>query len=225
MTIAARLEEVHARIEAAARASGRDPSAICLVAVSKTHAPEAIREAYAAGQRAFGENYAQELESKAAALADLSDLQWHFIGHLQTNKVRTIAPIACSVHTVDSLHLVKELARRASRANRRLEALVEVNVSGEAQKSGVAPQELEDVLAAIESEPALMLRGLMTIPPFGDPAAARSVFSTLASIRNLHGGAARLPELSIGMSDDLELAIAAGATLVRIGTAIFGTRP
>ncbi len=228
-TIAVRLAEVHARIEAALSASGRDPrsSGVRLVAVSKRHPPEAIREAYAAGQRAFGENYAQELESKAAALRDLVDIEWHFIGHLQTNKARVVAPIACIVHTVDSTYLAKELARRATSApaNRsRLEVLVEVNVSGEARKSGVSPQDLEEVLAAVEAAPVLSLRGLMTMPPFGDPAAARSIFSTLASIRNLHGGAPRLPDLSMGMSDDLELAIHAGATLVRIGTAIFGSR-
>jgi pyridoxal phosphate enzyme (YggS family) len=223
--IATRLAQVRARIDAAARASGRDPEDVGLVAVSKTHPPEAIRAAYAAGQRAFGENYAQELEAKAASLADLSEIEWHFIGHLQTNKARLVAPVACMVHAIDSSHVAKELARRAARAGRTsIAVLVEVNVSGEAQKSGVAPQDLEELLASVEAEPALALRGLMTMPPFGDLAAARSVFGALSSIRNLHGGAARLPELSMGMSDDLEIAVAAGATRVRVGTAIFGER-
>lgn len=222
--IAGALASVRARIDEAARACGRAPEAVKLLAVSKTHPADAIRAAYAAGQRAFGENYAQELAEKAEALRDLPDLEWHFIGHLQSNKAKLVAPIACTIHTIDAAHLAREVARRAERANRTVDALVEVSVAGEAQKSGVPPQDLEEVLRAIEAEPRLRLRGLMTMPPFGDLAVAKQVFESLASIRNLHGGAARLPELSMGMSADLEVAVAAGATIVRVGTAIFGER-
>jgi len=224
MSIAERLAAVKARVHAAAAAAGRDPASVKLVAVSKTHGPEAVREAYAAGQRVFGESYAQELVGKAEALADLRDIEWHFIGHLQTNKARLVARCAHVVHTVDSTVLARELGKRAAREGKRLPVLVEVNVGGEAQKAGASPGDVEDVLQAVASQESLVLRGLMTMPPAGDPAAARRVFETLVSLRNLHGGAARLPELSMGMSDDLEIAVACGATMVRVGTAIFGPR-
>jgi PLP dependent protein len=224
MSVAERLAGVHARIERAAVAAGRDPASVRLVAVSKTHGPEAVREAYAAGQRVFGESYAQELAEKAAALPDLEDIEWHFIGHLQTNKARLVARSAHVVHTVDSTVLARELGKRASREQRTLPVLVEVSVGGEAQKAGTSPGDLEEVLQAVLAQPSLVLRGLMTMPPAGDLSAARRVFETLVSLRNLHGGASRLPELSMGMSDDLEIAIACGATLVRVGTAIFGPR-
>jgi len=225
MSVAARLEEVRARIGRAAQAAGRDPASVKLVAVSKTKPPEAVREAYAAGQRAFGENYAQELASKAEALADLPGIEWHFIGHLQTNKARVVARHAHVVHTVDSEALARELGRRVAKEGRGpLPVLIEVNVGGEAQKAGAAPSELAEVTRAVQAEGALALRGLMTMPPAGDLAAARRVFETLVSLRNLHGGAALLPELSMGMTDDLEVAVACGATMVRVGTAIFGAR-
>jgi PLP dependent protein len=224
MSVAERLAGVHARIKRAAVAAGRDPASVRLVAVSKTHGPEAVREAYAAGQRVFGESYAQELAEKAAALPDLEDIEWHFIGHLQTNKARLVARSAHVVHTVDSTVLARELGKRASREQRTLPVLVEVSVGGEAQKAGTSPGDLEEVLQAVLAQPSLVLRGLMTMPPAGDLSAARRVFETLVSLRNLHGGASRLPELSMGMSDDLEIAIACGATLVRVGTAIFGPR-
>ncbi len=226
MSLAERLAGVHARIERAAVAAGRDPATVRLVAVSKTHGPEAVREAYSAGQRVFGESYAQELVDKAARLADLGDIEWHFIGHLQTNKARLVARTAHVVHTVDTTVLARELGKRAeaAREGRRLPVLVEVNVGGEAQKAGTSPADLEEVLQAVVAQGSLLLRGLMTMPPAGDPSAARRVFETLVSLRNLHGGAARLPELSMGMSDDLEIAVACGATLVRVGTAIFGPR-
>jgi hypothetical protein len=225
VTIAAGLAEVRARIDRAARAAGRDPAAVKLVAVSKTKPPEAVREAYGAGQRAFGENYAQELAAKAEALADLRDVEWHFIGHLQTNKARVAARYAHVVHTVDSAVLARELGKRAAKEGRgALPVLIEVSVGGEAQKAGAAPSEIDEVMRAVQAEPALVLRGLMTMPPAGDLAAARRVFETVGSLRNLHGGAAVLPELSMGMSDDLEVAVACGATIVRVGTAIFGAR-
>jgi pyridoxal phosphate enzyme (YggS family) len=196
-----------------------------LIAVSKTKSADAIREAYGAGQRAFGENYAQELAVKAEALADLPDLEWHFIGHLQTNKAKVVARFARVVHTVDSAALARELAKRAARDGALpLDVLIEVNVGREAQKAGVSPGEIEEVMNAVRAAPSLALRGLMTMPPAGDPAAARQTFETLALLRKLHGGVAALPELSMGMSDDLEIAVACGASYVRVGRAIFGER-
>jgi pyridoxal phosphate enzyme (YggS family) len=225
MTIAEQLSRVRARIDAAARAAGRSPGDVKLVAVSKTKPPEAIREAYAAGQRAFGENYAQELVAKAEALADLVDLEWHFVGHLQTNKARFAARIAHVVHTVDTSVLANELGKRAARDRATaLAVLIEVNVGREPQKAGASPGEILEVIDAVRAQPALRLRGLMTVPPAGDPRAARTAFETLALLRNLHGGPALLPDLSMGMTDDLEAAVASGATYVRIGRAIFGDR-
>jgi pyridoxal phosphate enzyme (YggS family) len=238
--IAEQLAEVRARIERAARAAGREPSEVKLVAVSKTKSAEAVREAYAAGQRAFGENYAQELAAKAEALADLPDLEWHFIGHLQTNKARVVARHAHVVHAVDSVALARELGKRVAKAiaegasgaeaggaARRmgpLPVLIEVNVGGEAQKAGAAPSEIDEVMHEVKAQTSLALRGLMTMPPADDPGAARGVFETLVSLRNLHGGRAALPELSMGMTGDLEIAVSCGATMVRVGTAIFGAR-
>ncbi|HEY5145557.1 MAG TPA: YggS family pyridoxal phosphate-dependent enzyme [Polyangiaceae bacterium] len=225
MTIAARLAHVRARIDEACRAAGRAPGAVKLIAVSKTKPPEAIREAYASGQRAFGENYAQELAAKAEALAELPDVEWHFIGHLQTNKAKLVARVAHTVHTVDTVVLAKELGKRAaaSRATP-LDVLIEVNVGREPQKAGASPGEIQEVVDAVRAQSSLVLRGLMTVPPAGDPRASRTVFETLVLLRNLHGGAGALPELSMGMSDDLEEAIGAGATSVRVGRAIFGDR-
>jgi pyridoxal phosphate enzyme (YggS family) len=222
-SVAEGLTRVQDRIAAAVRAAARDrdQASVRLVAVSKTKPAEAIREAYAAGQRDFGENYAQELAEKAEALADLADLRWHFIGHLQSNKAKLVAPRAHLVHTVDSVSLARELAKRAQ--GRELAVLVEVNVGGEAQKHGVAPGELGPLLDGIRAVPGLVLRGFMTMPPH-DLAEAKLAFDGLVALRDQHGGAARLPELSMGMSDDLEVAIACGATLVRVGTAIFGSR-
>jgi len=223
--IADSLARVREHIVSSARAAGRDPAEVKLIAVSKTKPSLAIREAYAAGQRAFGENYAQELEAKAAELADLTDLEWHFIGHLQSNKAKVVVRVARVVHTVDSAALARELGKRAAQAGGPpRQALIEVNVGGEAQKFGVTPGDIAEVMEAVSREPALELRGLMTVPPAGDRDVARRAFETLATLRNLHGGAARLPELSMGMTADLEEAIACGATMVRVGTAIFGAR-
>jgi pyridoxal phosphate enzyme (YggS family) len=225
MMIAEQLSRVRARIDAAARAAGRSPDDVKLVAVSKTKPPDAIREAYAAGQRTFGENYAQELVAKAEALADLVDLEWHFVGHLQTNKARVAARVAHVVHTIDTSVLANELGKRAARDRATpLAVLIEVNVGREPQKAGASPGEILEVIDAVRAQPALRLRGLMTVPPAGDPGAAKTAFETLALLRNLHGGPALLPDLSMGMSDDLEAAIASGATYVRVGRAIFGDR-
>jgi len=226
MTIAERLAEVRARIDAAAKAAGRDPSHVRLVAVSKTKPAEAVREAYEAGQRAFGENYAQELAAKAEALSSLPDIEWHFIGHLQTNKAKVAAKHAHWVHTVDSAALARELGKRVTKENRPhpFPVLIEVNVSGEPQKAGAAASDIEEVMREVEAHPSLALRGLMTVPPSDDLPAARRIFETLVSLRNLHGGPPVLPDLSMGMTADLEIAVACGATLVRVGTAIFGPR-
>jgi PLP dependent protein len=223
--VAERLASVNARIEAAALAAGRARSEISLVAVTKTHPSTAIRAAYAAGQRDFGENYVQELLSKADELAELEGIVWHMIGHLQRNKARQVVRLAPVVHTIDSVRLAAELGKRASELPQPLSVLVEVNVGGEAQKAGCDPDQLGSVLAAIEAAPSLRLSGLMTVPPHtDDPAGARPFFDELVRLRDAHGGAARLPELSMGMTHDLEQAIFAGATMVRVGTAIFGER-
>ena len=225
MSVADRLAAVRDRIARAATAAQRDPASVRLIAVSKTKPASAIREAYAAGQRDFGENYAQELVQKSEELADLVDLRWHFIGHLQTNKARFIARVASMVHTIDGKSLARELGKRVEKEGlvERLPVLVEVNVAGEAQKHGSSTGDLPDVLAAVEAEKALHLRGLMTMPPH-DLEGARRAFEALASLRSLHGGPARLPELSMGMTEDLEIAVACGSTMVRVGTAIFGSR-
>jgi pyridoxal phosphate enzyme (YggS family) len=228
VSVASALQGVRARIAAAALAAGRDPGTVKLVAVSKTHPASAVREAYAEGQRDFGENYVQELLQKAEELRDLTDLRWHVIGHLQRNKARQVVSLASLVHTVDTPELGLELSKRFDGlvTGRRLPVLVEVSIAGEAQKHGVAPANLAELLTRIEAMPALELRGLMCVPPATeDPAGARPYFDELARLRDLHGGAQRLPELSMGMTHDLDQAVAAGATLVRVGTAIFGARP
>ncbi len=228
MSVATALNDVRARIDAAAAANGRDPASVKLIAVSKTHPAEAVREAYAEGQRDFGENYVQELLQKAEQLRDLTELRWHLIGHLQRNKARLIVPLVSLVHTVDSAELANELSKRfvGAVSDRRLPVLAEVSIAGEEQKHGAAPEALAELLQSIEALPALELRGLMCVPPFtDDPAGAVPFFAELWRLRELHGGAQRLPELSMGMTHDLEQAVAAGATLVRVGTAIFGARP
>lgn len=219
------LDAVRARIDAAARRAGRDPATVALLAVSKTHGPEAVRAAYARGQRDFGENYVQELVPKAAALADLAELRWHFIGHLQTNKCRDVAGLVATVQSVDSERLVRELGRRAAAARRSVGILIQVNVAREAQKSGCEVEALPTIIAAARETPGVALRGLMTVPPAADDAGeSRRWFDALRALRDEHGGAALLPELSMGMTHDMDEAIAAGATVVRVGTAIFGSR-
>ncbi len=223
--IAARLAEVRRLVAEATARAGRPPGSVSLLAVSKTKSPEAIREAYAAGQRAFGENYAQELSQKAAALRDLPEIEWHFIGRLQRNKAKQVVQVARTVHAVDRAELAAELGKRAADAAVRARVLVEVNVSGEASKGGCRPDELGRVLAAIRAEPSLEAAGLMTIPPeTSDAEGARPFFAALRRLRDEHGGAVALPELSMGMTHDFSVAIAEGATIVRVGTAIFGAR-
>ncbi len=236
MGLADGLLPVRQRIARAAQAAGRAPESVQLLAVSKTKPAAAIRAAYALGQRDFGENYVQELAAKAEELADLSELRWHLIGHLQRNKARRVVELVSAIHSVDSLELVEELAKRAGaaaeqRARRfgesglRIDVFVEVSIAGEAQKSGVSPAQLGALLDALERRPELRLRGLMCVPPASDePASARPHFERLRRLRDEHGGSERLPELSMGMTADLEPAIEEGATWVRVGSAIFGAR-
>ncbi len=219
--IAARLESVRDRIACAAHASGRKPEEVRLLAVSKFHGPAAIRDAYAAGQREFGENYAQELADKARALSDLPDLRFRFIGGLQRNKAKLLAEFGCAVETIASAVTARALAERSAARGVRLEVMIQVNVGGEQQKSGIAPEGLAELVPEVQALSALELSGLMTIPPADDPERAAHAYRTLRELARAYG----LRELSMGMSDDLELAIREGATRVRVGTAIFGPRP
>ena len=195
------------------------PHGVTLVAVSKTQPAEAIREAYAAGQRDFGENYAQEWRDKADALADLPDLRWHFIGALQTNKVKYLAGRVHAIHTVDRAELARELSKRFLSRGAVARAFLEVNTGGEASKAGCTPDAAPALAAEVRALPAIELVGLMTIPPpEEDP---RPHFRLLRGLRDRLG----LCELSMGMSADWRAAVEEGATVVRIGTAIFGERP
>jgi pyridoxal phosphate enzyme (YggS family) len=234
-TIASRLQAVKARISEAAKAAGRAPGEITLVAVSKTFPPQAIAEAYAASQTAFGENYAQEGIEKIATLFDLlrrrtaspeRPLLWHYIGPIQSNKTRAVAENFDWVHGIDRAKIAERLSVSRPDDKALLQVCIQVNVSGEASKSGVVPDAVFGLAQTIMRLPRLRLRGLMAIPePTPDTALQRSRFRMLREIRDdlLHRGVA-LDTLSMGMSDDLEAAIAEGATLVRVGRAIFGER-
>jgi PLP dependent protein len=231
MSTAENLAVVRERIAAAARRAGRSPSEIALMAVSKTQPVDLIREAYAAGQRLFGENRVQEFSGKAPLLQDLEDADWHLIGHLQTNKAVKAAELFHAVDSIDSLKLAQKLDAAARNAGMKLDVLIEVNVGGEAAKSGVvsASQELDDLLAAAPRLEALIFRGLMTVPPFtDDPEGARPYFRKLRELRDEIARrklpAVAMDQLSMGMSHDFEVAIAEGSTCVRVGTAIFGVR-
>ena len=219
-SIADNLQAVKSRIAKAERAAGRAPGAVALLAVSKTHAPALIDEAHAAGQRAFGENYVQEALDKMERLAALP-LEWHLVGPLQSNKTRAVAERFDWVHTVDREKVARRLAEQRPAGRAPLNVLVQVNVSGEASKSGVAPAQVAALAAAIAPLKNLRLRGLMAIP---EPGAPRARFEEIGALFGALRGEFGLDTLSLGMSDDLEAAIAAGSTLVRIGTAIFGER-
>ena len=225
-TIEKRLQAVKSRIAAACAAAGRNPRDIVLVAVGKTFPAESLRAAHAAGQRDFGENQVQEALAKIERLRDLG-LVWHFIGPVQSNKTRAVAEHFDWVHSIDRLKIAERLSAQRPAALAPLQACVQINVSGEASKSGVPPVEAPALAHAVARLPRLRLRGLMTIPePTTDSALARRRFET---VRDLEAQLAReglpLDTLSMGMSDDLEAAIGAGATMVRVGTAIFGPRP
>ena len=218
-----RLTIVQARLGAAAYKAGRDASSIRLVLASKTQPSEAIRAAANAGARDFGENYVQEAIAKRAELADLTEIRWHLIGHLQTNKARTAAGAFALIHSVDSVRLAEALAR--AQPSPRVRALIEVNLGGEASKTGAAPDGVAAILDAAREK--IEIDGLMTIPPTGLGAeAARRYFAQLRELRDrlaMRSGIA-LSELSMGMTDDFEVAIEEGATIVRIGRAVFGER-
>ncbi|THF61288.1 YggS family pyridoxal phosphate-dependent enzyme [Pseudothauera rhizosphaerae] len=224
-SIPSNLQAVRDRIRAAARACGRAPEEVALLAVSKTWPAEAVREAAAAGQRAFGENYVQEGCAKAEALADLG-LEWHFIGPLQSNKTRLVAQHFHWVHSIDRLKVAERLSAQRDAHLPPLNACIQVNVSGEESKSGVAPQEAVALARAVAALPRLRLRGLMCIPePTEDAALLAARFGVLRTLQaRLAAEGLALDTLSMGMSHDLEAAIAAGATIVRVGTAIFGAR-
>jgi hypothetical protein len=231
MAISENIAAIHERM-ASARRAGRRAEDVALMAVSKTHPPERIREAYSAGLRLFGENRVQEFSGKVSALADLAGAEWHMIGHLQTNKAGRAVELFAAVDSVDSVKLAEKLDSAARSLGKKISVLVEVNVGGESAKSGVAldSRELEDLLLAAPRFEALEFRGLMTVPPFADdPEQARPYFRKLRELRDAIT-ARKLPavgtdSLSMGMSHDFEVAIEEGSTCVRVGTAIFGTRP
>jgi PLP dependent protein len=236
--IAARWRAVSARVAAACERAGRAPAEVTIVAVSKTHPAAAVRAAAAAGARDFGENYAQELAAKREECGGPGggdggpgggdgpgDLRWHFIGRLQRNKAKLVAGKVALVHAVDSIELAEDIARRAHSVVQPI--LISVNVAGEATKGGVPPEAAGALAASIARLPGVRLDGLMTMPPpSDDPEASRTSFRALRALRDRLQDAlgAPLPALSMGMSGDYEVAIACGATHVRIGTAIFGAR-
>lgn len=221
-TIAENIAKVAGRIRDAAQAAGRNEHAVGLLAVSKTKPVSALREAYASGQRDFGENYLQEALDKQSELGDL-DITWHFIGPIQSNKTKAIAAHFDWVHSVDRLKIAERLSAQRPEGLPPLNICLQVNISGEATKSGCLPEELPGLASAIQALPGLRLRGLMAIPePQDDPARQREPFAQLRELQASQN--LPLDTLSMGMSHDLEAAIAEGATWVRIGTALFGAR-
>lgn len=231
MSIAENLQRVRERIQVAARRCGRDPNQIQLLAVSKTFPAAAIREAYATGQRLFGENRVQEFAAKAPELYDLPGLQVHMIGHLQSNKARKAVEVFQAIDSLDSVKLGNQLNIAAREAGKNIPVLIEINVGGEDAKSGLPIDwtDLEPVLSAAQGWTNLHICGLMTVPPYtDDPAGARPYFRQLRELRE-EIAAKRFPNvsmdvLSMGMSHDFEAAIEEGSTCVRVGTAIFGDR-
>lgn len=231
MSIVENIAQIRERIAVAAKRAGRKPEDIALMAVSKTQSPERIREAYEAGLRLFGENRVQEFADKVGTLGDLEAVQWHLIGHLQSNKARKATELFAAVDSVDSLRLAEKLNAAAESLGKKLAVLVEINVGGEAAKSGAAPDssDLEELLLAAPRLQHLEFLGLMTVPPFtDDPQDACPYFRRLRELRDQIAArklpAVRMDALSIGMSHDFEVAIAEGSTCVRVGTAIFGER-
>lgn len=227
-TIATRLQAVQQRVRAAESDAGRPSDSVALLAVSKAHPASAIRAAFDAGQRRFGENYLQEALDKQAQLSDL-DIEWHFIGPIQSNKTQPIAQHFAWVHGVDRLKIAERLNAARPNSLQPLQICIQVNVSNEASKSGVLPQEVNTLAQAIEKLPGLQLRGLMAIPaPTPDLAVQRSQFHLVRELfeaLRARNNNPLLDTLSIGMSEDFPIAIAEGATIVRVGSAIFGARP
>lgn len=226
MNLAENLAAIQQRIRAACERAGRDPATVELLAVTKSQPPEVVQAAAALGLTLFGENKVQEARAKIPLCS--GRLRWHFIGHLQTNKCRDAVELFEMIQSVDSLHLAQELNKRAEQAAKRIPVLLEVNVAGERRKFGYAPERLLAELPALNALPRLEIRGLMTVPPWSpEPEKVRPHFRRLRELREqceqILG--APLPHLSMGMSGDFEVAIEEGATIVRIGTALFGPRP
>jgi PLP dependent protein len=226
--ISANINIIRERIASACKRCGRQPDEVTLVAVSKTFGAEDVQEAIGAGVLDIGENYVQEVLSKRAVLPS-ADIRWHFIGHLQSNKVRQIAGWVHLVHALDSVTLARELDARAAKAGHIIEALVEVNTTGEQSKFGLAPDRVQGFIRELEPFSHIQIGGLMTVGPFlPDPEGSRPMFRTLRSLRDSLASSSQdnlnLRHLSMGMTGDFEVAIEEGATLVRIGTAIFGSR-
>jgi pyridoxal phosphate enzyme (YggS family) len=227
-SVEAKLQQVRTRIATACETSQRPVQSVTLLAVTKTFGPQAVRDALAAGQHAFGENYVQEALEKIESLADVREqLEWHLIGPLQSNKTRVVAEHFDWVHTIDRLKLAERLSAQRPEHLPPLQVCLQVNISGEASKSGVAPEDTLALAEAVCGLPRLRLRGLMAIPePEGDFEAQRAPHRALARLLfDLNAAGQVLDTLSMGMSADLEAAIAEGATIVRVGSAIFGDRP
>lgn len=232
MSIADNVARIKERICQAAQRAGRSADSVVLMAVSKTVEPERVRQAYSAGIRIFGENRVQEFSEKATSLQDLIGVEWHLIGHLQTNKAKAAVELFDGLDSVDSLRLAHKVNQAAQQNGKRLPMLIEINVGGESNKSGLAADspELEEFLRQIPSLEHLEVRGLMTIPPFTeDPQGARPYFRKLRELRDSIA-ARKLPKIqmdviSMGMSHDYEIAVEEGSTCVRVGSALFGARP
>lgn len=221
------IASIRERMKRSALLAGRRPEEVRLVAVSKTMPADRIREAFAAGLHIFGENYIQEARDKARALSDLP-MEWHFIGHLQSNKAKYAVRQFALIHSVDSVRLIAEIDREAQKVGKIQDILIQVNIAGEATKSGVEPDALSTLLEAAAACSHVRVVGLMTMPPYSEDAeAVRPVFRALKTLAERYTGVIpgiALRELSMGMSGDFEVAISEGATLVRIGTALFGER-
>ena len=227
MSIAENLKQIQERISAAALRSGRNPDDVRLVAVSKTQSADAVKEAVRAGQLLFGENYVQEFTAKAEALSE--PVEWHFIGSLQSNKVKQLVGLVTMIHSVDRFSLAQEIRRQWGRGGKSCDILLEVNIAGETTKGGTTGDDLLELTREVAELPHLRIMGLMTMPPFfDDPEGARPYFRELHRLAGVITAAeipgVRMQELSMGMSGDFEAAIQEGATLVRVGSALFGER-
>jgi PLP dependent protein len=231
MSIVENIAEIRERVAGAARRAGRSPDDVTLMAVTKTFPVDAIREAYAAGIRVFGENQVQEFGGKCDGVRDLAGAKWHMIGHLQTNKAGKAVELFSAIDSIDSVKLAERINAAGQAAGKKVDVLIEVNVGGEAAKSGVLPasREIEDILLAAPRLDHVAVHGLMTVPPFAeDPESARPFFRRMRELRDLISARAlpgvEMEVLSMGMSHDFEVAIEEGSSCVRIGSAIFGRR-